>query len=250
MPYGENITINVGDAVRIHPAYKNYKFKKLKYGVTYFVKEVEDFWVRYLETEDGGTILLNMDKRYFEHAGKAEQMKRDYQLKVGDVVLVVEGGYGLIEDDEGKYVEVAGFGDYYGKPGIAVKPTNNYRLATNITHDNMVGYETFGPKPMVLLNTKEEVKEAATEEYTGSSSNYYKVYVKHPTTLPEPYEAECADIIEALKLDFAEGNVLKALWRRAVARNSGIKKKGYDDGKYDAEKIKWFADVIAGRYLS
>lgn len=119
----------------------------------------------------------------------------------------------------------------------------------------MVGYESFGALPLVLLNTLDierdtTVQNTPTEEYTGSSSNYYKVFVKNPTTLPSPYEAECADIIEALKLDFAEGNVLKALWRRAVARNSGIKKRGYDDGKYDAEKIKWFADVIAGRYLS
>ena len=168
-------------------------------------------------------------------------MKRDYQLKVGDVVLVVEGGYGLIEDDEGKYVEVVGFGDHCGKPGIAVKPTNNYRLATNITHDNMVGYETFGPKPMVLLNTKEEVKEAATEEYTGSSSNYYKVYVKHPTTLPEPYEAECNDVIESLQMTFAEGNAFKAIWRKAKARQ-GVKKKGYDNGVYDSEKVVFFGE--------
>lgn len=242
MPYGEDITINVGDAVRIHPNYKNYKFKKLKYGVTYFVKEIEwETKIRYLETEGGGTILLNMNKRYFEHAGKEENVERDYQLEIGDVVLVVKGGYGLVEEDEGKYVEVAGFGDYYGQPGVAVKPASNYRLSTNITNDNMVGYETFGSNPMILLNTKEEVKEAATEEYTGSSSNYYKVYVKHPTTLPDPYEAECNDIIESLQMTFAEGNAFKAIWRKAKARQ-GVKKKGYDNGVYDSEKVVFFGE--------
>lgn len=71
MPYGEDITICVGDAVRIHPAYKNYKFKKLKHGVTYSVKELHTDYakkIRYLETENGDTILLNMDKSYFVHA--------------------------------------------------------------------------------------------------------------------------------------------------------------------------------------
>lgn len=103
----------------------------------------------------------------------------------------------------------------------------------------------------VAEGSKEEVNKAlGISQYTGGSSNYYRVTVKNPTTLSEPYEAECADIIEALKLDFAEGNILKALWRRAVARNEGIKKKGYDNGKYDADKIKWFAEIIANRYIS
>lgn len=87
MPYGEDITINVGDTVRIHPNYKGYKFKKLKFGVTYIVKEVDSNWdgkVRQLETEQGGTLLLNMDKRYFEHVGKEEEMERNYQLEIGD----------------------------------------------------------------------------------------------------------------------------------------------------------------------
>ena len=181
-------------------------------------------------------------------------MEHNYQLEVGDVILVTKGGWGFVDEDVNKYVEVVGFGNYYDEDGVGVKPYECELVTLNSQRDlgdgGFVGYESFGEAPMILLNTKEEVKEAATEEYTGSSSNYYKVYIKHPTTLPDPYEAECADIIEALKLDFAEGNILKALWRRSVARNFGVKKKGYDDGKYDAEKIKWFADVIAGRYLS
>lgn len=82
------------------------------------------------------------------------------------------------------------------------------------------------------------------EEYTGGSSSYYKIKVEHPTTLINPYEAECNDIIEALGMNFAEGNIFKALWRRANARKNGVKKKGYTDGKYDAEKILFFAERL------
>ena len=79
------------------------------------------------------------------------------------------------------------------------------------------------------------------EQYTGGSSDYYKVFVKNPTTLEEPYEAECNDIIEALQMNFAEGNAFKAIWRKAKARQ-GVKKKGYDKGVYDSEKVVFFAE--------
>lgn len=86
-----------------------------------------------------------------------------------------------------------------------------------------------------------EKEEEYKQEYTGGSSNYYKVFVKNPTTLPEPYEAECNDIIEALKMNFAEGNAFKAIWRKAKAR-LGVKKKGYDNGLYDSEKVVFFGE--------
>lgn len=243
MPYGEDITINVGDAVRIHPNYKNYKFKKLKFGVTYFVETIDKFngKISTLRHEVGSLVHLNMDKRYFEHTGKEENVERNYELEVGDVVLVVESGYGVVEEDVGKYLEVVGFGDYYGEPGVAVKAARNYLLQTDITVDNKVGYETFGNNPMILLNTKEEVKDGAAEQYTGSSSNYYRVFVKNPTTLETPYEAECNDIIESLKMTFAEGNAFKAIWRKAKARQ-GVKKRGYDNGVYDSEKVVFFGE--------
>lgn len=78
---------------------------------------------------------------------------------------------------------------------------------------------------------------------TGGSVDYYKIYVRHPTTLPEPYEAECNDIIETLNMNFAEGNILKALWRKAAARK-GMQKNGYDGGQYDAEKILFFSQRL------
>lgn len=86
----------------------------------------------------------------------------------------------------------------------------------------------------------EESKEKQPE-YTGGSSNYYKVFIKNPTTLEQPYEAECNDIIEALQMTFAEGNAFKAIWRKAKARQ-GVQKKGYDNGLYDSEKVVFFGE--------
>ena len=81
-------------------------------------------------------------------------------------------------------------------------------------------------------------------EYTGASVSYYAVDVNAPINeASDPYTAECQDIIEALKLDFNEGNVLKAIWRRAAAR-LGKSKKGYDDGLYDAEKIVFYGQRL------
>lgn len=82
------------------------------------------------------------------------------------------------------------------------------------------------------------------KEYTGGSVSYYAVDVNAPINEEsDPYTAECQDIIEALKLDFQEGNVLKAIWRRAAAR-LGRSKKGYDDGLYDAEKIVFYGQRL------
>ena len=86
-------------------------------------------------------------------------------------------------------------------------------------------------------------------EYTGGSSSYYRVPVETPTTEgTAPYIAECNDIIEALDMNYAEGNVLKAIWRRCAARQGKLK-KGYTDGTYDAEKIVFFGDRILNSEL-
>lgn len=77
-------------------------------------------------------------------------------------------------------------------------------------------------------------------EYTGSSVSYYRVNVNEPTSGGLPYIAECNDIIEALGMNYAEGNAFKALWRRCAARNLGLSKRGYEDGLYDAEKVEFF----------
>ena len=71
--------------------------------------------------------------------------------------------------------------------------------------------------------------------------DYYRVAIDKPTTALKPYMAECNDIIEALGMNYAEGNAFKALWRRAAHRTLGKKKAGAkDDGLYDAEKVAFF----------
>ena len=99
-----------------------------------------------------------------------------------------------------------------------------------------------GLQPMRPTFIKQNGKwsEYELEEYTGGSSSYYTIHVKNPTTEGRPaYDAECNDIIEALDMNYAEGNAFKALWRRAAARK-GMRKKGYDNGLYDAEKVEFF----------
>lgn len=79
-------------------------------------------------------------------------------------------------------------------------------------------------------------------EYSGGSSDYYKVEITNTTTpFTLGYTAECNDIIEALGMNFAEGNAFKAIWRRAAQRTLGKRKAGAkDDGLYDAEKVEFF----------
>lgn len=83
------------------------------------------------------------------------------------------------------------------------------------------------------------------KEYTGGSVSYYQLPIQNPTTSGrEPYTAECNDIIEALGMNYAEGNAFKALWRRAAARTLGLTKVGYTDGLYDAEKVVFFGQRL------
>lgn len=77
-------------------------------------------------------------------------------------------------------------------------------------------------------------------EYTGGSVSYYKVQISKPTSGGDAYIAECNDIIEALGMNYAEGNAFKAIWRRCAARTLGKAKAGYKDGLYDAEKVVFF----------
>lgn len=82
-------------------------------------------------------------------------------------------------------------------------------------------------------------------EYTGKSSSYYTVEIMKPTTpTNQQYIAEVNDIIEALGMNFAEGNIIKAVWRIAAARTLNKSKKGYDSGKYDAEKIVYYGERL------
>jgi hypothetical protein len=75
-----------------------------------------------------------------------------------------------------------------------------------------------------------------TIQSNGGSSEYYQL------TLSGGGQVECLDVIEALGLNFAEGNILKALWRRSAWRR-GVGKKGTPP-HYDARKIAFFASRL------
>ena len=85
------------------------------------------------------------------------------------------------------------------------------------------------------------------QQYTGGSVNYYTVTVTRPTSGGVSYTAECNDIIEALGMNYAEGNAFKAIWRRCAARNLGLSKRGYTDGLYDAEKVVFFGQRMVAQ---
>lgn len=78
---------------------------------------------------------------------------------------------------------------------------------------------------------------------SGAHASYYEVDITRPKSGGAAYMAECQDIIEALKMDFNEGNAFKALWRRAAARLGNVK-KGNEDPLYDAQKIKFYGTRI------
>lgn len=79
-------------------------------------------------------------------------------------------------------------------------------------------------------------------EDTGTDANYYLCEVTNPNR-GEPYMAECSDIIEALGMDFNEGEAFKGIWRMAAERTLGKKKAG-NTAKRDAVKIVHFAKRI------
>lgn len=105
------------------------------------------------------------------------------------------------------------------------------------------------PKDPTKPTSMREAREQSTpiKEYTGGSVSYYKVEILEPTTPgTAPYTAECNDIIEALGMNFAEGNAFKAIWRTCAARK-GRSKEGYKDGVYDAEKVVFFGERMVAQ---
>ncbi len=98
------------------------------------------------------------------------------------------------------------------------------------------------PEPKTLVADAEP---SFLPPLTGGSSDYYKVHIAKPTSGGKPYMAECNDIIEALGMTFAEGNILKALWRRATARTGGGKPGSSQ--LYDSEKIEFFAKRLVNQ---
>lgn len=78
---------------------------------------------------------------------------------------------------------------------------------------------------------------------SGGLNSYYLAHVTHPQREEqEPYDPECEDIIQALKMTFDEGCVFKAIWRTAAAR-LGERKPGHS-AVYDAEKMVHYSKRI------
>lgn len=79
-------------------------------------------------------------------------------LKSGDVVLVVESGWGLVDDDENKYVELVDYDEegYFGSPGWAIKNYDSPLETSNPGCKGYIGVESFGENPLVLLNVNDE----------------------------------------------------------------------------------------------
>ena len=94
-----------------------------------------------------------------------------------------------------------------------------------------------------MATKTDPVKQDGAAEYSGLTASYYEVQIDHPHK-GVPYLAECLDIIEALKMNYVEGETFKSLWRSCAARALGKRKLGYKDGVYDAEKISFFAQRI------
>ena len=78
-------------------------------------------------------------------------------------------------------------------------------------------------------------EDVPTEEHTGGSSSYYDLKVGESVI-------KCLDIIEGLDMSYNEGNILKALWRIAAAKQ-GKTKKG-NNTHYDSEKIVFFGERL------
>ena len=120
MPYGEVVSVQIGEVVRIHNNYETYKFNKVEFGKMYYVKQIEDGKIKQLRSVvEGFWIDLNMDIMYFTKVGGEMEednidFERNYSLEIGDVVLIQNPGHGFVKRDVGKHVEVIGKGSYFG----------------------------------------------------------------------------------------------------------------------------------------
>lgn len=87
----------------------------------------------------------------------------------------------------------------------------------------------------VWADVVEAEVDMCSEEHTGGSSSYYDIELGGSTI-------RCLDVIEALDMSYNEGNILKAVWRIAAAKQ-GKTKKG-NNMHYDSEKIVFFGERL------
>ena len=161
-----------------------------------------------------------------------------YTLNAGDVVLIKNKDFGFIAHDIGKYAEVISGGDYFGRGGVEVKPYEPNQLFTTakvgsgvVGVNNVVGYESFGENPLILLNTldieKDTLGEGVATAHTSAldkqvSGDHYKDCKIQPI-----------EYIHANGLSYLEGNVIKYTTRHS--------KK---NGKADIEKAIHYLELI------
>jgi hypothetical protein len=101
------------------------------------------------------------------------------------------------------------------------------------------------PKPAPKSAPKsgqEDSTSGQTDELTGGSVDYYTALVHKPTSGGDPYELEVNDFIEAFDLNFAEGNIVKAVVRLAQLRREAGKPGS--TMRYEAGKTKFFGDRV------
>ena len=100
---------------------------------------------------------------------------------------------------------------------------------------------TYPVPPSAPVQTWTSPKERREGVKSGGPVGYYLVQVTNPNQGKVAYQAECGDIIEALKMDFNQGCAFKALWRAAASKilDASQVKQGQDE-LYDAQKVEFY----------
>lgn len=168
------------------------------------------------------------------------------ELAVGQVwVTGIGTRVRLTDRDDASGAYEGSNGLRYSPDGVAIDIHKIYQRVENLaSYVGMNDQQVPPHRPPAQYDSAKVHVPLPAPEYTGGSVSYYTVKIANPTSGGAPYEAECNDIIEALKLSWAEANVFKAIWRRAAAQHLGLAKKGYCDGLYDAEKIVFFGNRL------
>lgn len=96
------------------------------------------------------------------------------------------------------------------------------------------------PSPPEPSRDGRRIADIREGENSGGDVDYYRVYIEDPKRT-EPYMAECEDIIETLKMPFADASAFKAIWRKNAQQALGHMKRGADaHGIRDSEKVEYY----------